>query len=341
MNVLYGKGTWESVALAFFKGATIGILASCLLTLPIAVVLKPIFMLAGIENQSELILEAVENGDPIEIGIRVLQAITMVYGFGSQCFTGETLIETDEGLVAIEDIEVGDYVLAEDTETGEKEYKEVLNVYVSQTNKLIHVNTTDNDSETTINTTDNHPFYVEGKGWVPAIELEAGDVLRTADGSVEIVKDVTIEYLDEAVLIYNLEIEGYHTYFVSDESVLVHNTKKCGSGDTNKDDNGKKPNYQRYVKKGNNQPPDNFSPDGAKRHGSYREAKRASGIPNSEQPIAIIPATDKNGKLIPGKDYIFSGNKIIREHFGHDYPDGPIQNRGRHFNDIYGNHYDY
>ena len=137
--------------------------------------------------------------------------------------------------MAIEDIEVGDYVLAEDTETGEREYKEVLKVFVSQTNKLVHVTTVDDDLETTINTTDNHPFYVEGKGWVPAIELEAGDVLRTADGSIEVVSNVEVDYLDKPVLIYNLEIEGYHTYFVSDENVLVHNTKKCGPNNKNDD----------------------------------------------------------------------------------------------------------
>ena len=133
--------------------------------------------------------------------------------------------------------DLDDYVLAEDTVTGEQEYKEVLNVFVSQTNKLVHATTTDSESGTTINTTDNHPFYVEGKGWVPAIELEAGDELRTADGRIEVVEDVNIEYLEEAVLIYNLEIEGYHTYFVSDESVLVHNKYKSDDVDDIKNDN--------------------------------------------------------------------------------------------------------
>jgi len=44
---------------------------------------------------------------------------------------------------------------------------------------------------------------------------------------------VDIEYLDEPVLIYNLEVEGYHTYFVSDESVLVHNITQSGCGPNN------------------------------------------------------------------------------------------------------------
>lgn len=66
---------------------------------------------------------------------------------------------------------------------------------------------------------------MEGKGWCVAAELENGDILRTQDGETEIVSDVEIEQLDEAVKVYNLEIEDSHTYYVSVDEVLVHN--KC------------------------------------------------------------------------------------------------------------------
>ena len=85
-------------------------------------------------------------------------------------------MSTEDGLRPIEEIQAGDYVWSEDTETGEKELKKVLSVSVTETNVLIYVTTengTDND------TTENHPFYVEGKGWCAASELEDGDVLRT------------------------------------------------------------------------------------------------------------------------------------------------------------------
>jgi len=190
-------------------------------------------------DQVDTIKYDLEQGDYISAGIHAIQLLVIIFSIMAQCFTGETEVMTDEGLVVIEDIEVGDYVLAEDTVTGEQEYKEVLNVFVSQTNKLVYVTTTDSESGTTINTTDNHPFYVEGKGWVPAIELEAGDVLKTADGEIETVSKVEVEYLDEAVLIYNLEVEGYHTYFVSDESVLVHNTYDAGDGGNGNSEGGK------------------------------------------------------------------------------------------------------
>ena len=88
------------------------------------------------------------------------------------------------------------------------------------TNVLVYVTTEDG---TTINTTENHPFYVEGKGWCAAAELEAGDVCRTKDGQVEVVAGVVIEQQEEPVKVYNLTIEDNRTYYVSMHEMLVHN----------------------------------------------------------------------------------------------------------------------
>ena len=132
----------------------------------------------------------------------------------------DTLVSTEDGLRPIEEIQAGDYVWSENTETGKKELKKVLSVSVTETTTFVHVTT---ENGTVINTTENHPFYVEGKGWCAAAELEAGDVLRTEDGEQETVKSVQTEKLDKAVKVYNLEIEGSHTYYVSADRVLVHN----------------------------------------------------------------------------------------------------------------------
>ena len=50
-----------------------------------------------------------------------------------------------------------------------------------------------------------------------------------SNSTLEIVSDVTIEQLEEAVKVYNLGIEDSHTYYVSDREVLVHND--CGDDD--------------------------------------------------------------------------------------------------------------
>ena len=177
----------------------------------------------GLGSQVDQIQEAIESGAPAEIAVRFVQLACMLFGLTSQCFTGDTLVSTEFGLRPIEEIQAGDYVWSENTETGEKELKKVLSVSVTETDVLVHVTT---ESGTPINTTENHPFYVEGKGWCAAAQLEPGDVLRTQDGETETVEDVQVEQLEEAVKVYNLEIEDSHTYFVSADEVLVHNA--CG-----------------------------------------------------------------------------------------------------------------
>jgi hypothetical protein len=138
-------------------------------------------------------------------------------------FTGETLVSIEEGLGPIEDIQVGDYVWSEDIETGEQSLKKVLNVIVSETDVVVYIVTEENE----ITTTQNHPFYVEGKGWTPASELEEGDVLHTKEGVTTVVQSIEVEQLDQAVKVYNLEVENGHTYYVTGERVLVHND--CGN----------------------------------------------------------------------------------------------------------------
>ena len=152
---------------------------------------------------------------------QVINLVTIVFSmFNPTCFTGDTPVYTDDGLVCIENIEVGDAILAYNPETGETELKEVLNVWVKETDEILHVSTSDGE---TIDTTTNHPFYVEDKGWVAAGDLEIGDTLVTADGDTVEIADIEIEKLAEPILVYNLEVEDFHTYFVGEYGVLVHN----------------------------------------------------------------------------------------------------------------------
>ena len=152
---------------------------------------------------------------------QVINLVSIVFSmFNPTCFTGDTEVYTDNGLVCIEEIEVGDEVWAYNSETGETELKEVLNVWVKKTDEILHVSTADGE---TIDTTTNHPFYVEEKGWVAAGDLEVGDVLYTADGDEVEVTDLELEKLAEPILVYNLEVADFHTYFVGEFGVLVHN----------------------------------------------------------------------------------------------------------------------
>ncbi len=157
---------------------------------------------------------------------QVINLVTIVFSmFNPTCFTGDTPIYTDDGLVCIENIEVGDEVWAYNPETGETELKEVLNVWVKETDEILHVSTSDGE---TIDATTNHPFYVEDKGWVAASDLKIGDTFVTTDGDEVEVTDIELEKLAEPILVYNLDVADFDTYFVGEYQVLVHNYNPYG-----------------------------------------------------------------------------------------------------------------
>lgn len=64
---------------------------------------------------------------------------------------------------------------------------------------------------------------MRGKGWVAAKELVVGDKLELLDGGDAYVDAITTEQFEEPVKVYNFEVEDFHTYFVGENSILVHN----------------------------------------------------------------------------------------------------------------------
>ena len=119
----------------------------------------------------------------------------------------------------IEDIVAGDKIMAADPDTFEISDKTVLETYVRQVDKLVHIII--NGEE--IVTTDNHPFYVQGRGFIEAGNLLVGDKLVSVNGEDLIIEDYHIELTDDPVLVYNFQVEDFHTYYVGDCCVWVHN----------------------------------------------------------------------------------------------------------------------
>ena len=85
----------------------------------------------------------------------------------AQCFIEGTKIKTEDGSKNIEDIKVGDKVLAFDETTGKKEYKEVVRLFRNETKTWVHITlnglTAPNDQTSKsdeIVCTPEHPFYV-------------------------------------------------------------------------------------------------------------------------------------------------------------------------------------
>jgi Pretoxin HINT domain len=135
------------------------------------------------------------------------------------CFVAGTVVLTNVGYESIEKIKAGDTVYSQNAETGEKGYKKVVRTFQKEVDTLVYLKIGSKE----IVTTENQPFYVEGKGFVHAGELKAGEKVVTASGKTLTVDKVNIEKTKEKTKVYNFEVEDWHTYFVSTEEILVHN----------------------------------------------------------------------------------------------------------------------
>ncbi|WP_170214911.1 polymorphic toxin-type HINT domain-containing protein [Streptomyces otsuchiensis] len=131
---------------------------------------------------------------------------------------------------AIEDVRVGDEVLATDPETGETSARTVTAELTSHGDKLlVTVSVLDgNGNPQQLIATDNHPLWLPAiQQWIDAAELEPGTQLYANDGTLVDVTAVTTN--TTATTVHNLTIEGIHTYYVlvGEIPVLVHNST-CG-----------------------------------------------------------------------------------------------------------------
>ncbi len=151
-----------------------------------------------------------------------LGALQNLAQFLKACFAAGTPLLTPDGSKPIEDFRVGDWVLSrsEDDPEGPLVAKRVVNVFHNYSPLLeIHL------GGQVIRTTAEHPFWVVGRGWVAGHQIVPGDLLLGADG-----EQTAVEAIDgpkEPALVYNLEIEEYHTYWVGSGpwgfSVWSHN----------------------------------------------------------------------------------------------------------------------
>jgi len=152
------------------------------------------------------------------------------------CFVAGTPVHTDAGLKNIEEIVAGDRVLSRDEATGEQSWKPVLHTVVTHPSELYDVHYVPQGqakaAEDKLTVTGEHPFFVSNRphqGFVPVRELHVGDKLLTADGGSAFVTEITIQESspDDTFTTYNFEVEDFHTYFVGESGLWVHNLGKA------------------------------------------------------------------------------------------------------------------
>lgn len=146
---------------------------------------------------------------------------------------GTAVLLADGTTVPIEDVQLGDEVLATDPETGESGPRPVTALITGDGEKdltTITIAGQGGDDAGTVVATDGHPFWVPDLGrWVDAGELLPGDWLYTSAGTLIQVSALQHERREQAV--HNLTVAGIHTYYVTigtgTDAVLVHN---CAGG---------------------------------------------------------------------------------------------------------------
>ena len=136
------------------------------------------------------------------------------------CFVAGTQVPTVDGYKNIEDIEVGDQVYSENPYTGEKGYKKVVETYIKEKHTIVYLKV----NNETIETTNEHPFWVEEENaFVKAEDLEVGDTLRLRDGETVTLEGIESKTSEDITKVYNFQVADWHTYYVTDMDILVHN----------------------------------------------------------------------------------------------------------------------
>lgn len=136
------------------------------------------------------------------------------YYYPVSCFAPGTTVMTKVGPRPIETIRVGDSVLAQNPETGELAFKAVLDRTSRPPGPLLAIAL----GQQTIRVTRGHPLWIVGENWQMAKHLRLGDRLHSIAGPIPITQ--IAESAPAAT--YNLVVDDWHTYFVSDRRVLVH-----------------------------------------------------------------------------------------------------------------------
>ena len=170
---------------------------------------------------------------------------TMVAG----CFVAGTLVciyrsenADQKELIAIENVQPGEHIWSCDPRTEKWTPKTVLQVLTREYSGDIIKFSYDGGI---IEATGNHPVWiVDGNGleyrpkcrclngldndlrnggrWVEARDLRVGDLLRGRLG--ETVRILNVESRFEETIVYNFDIDDFHTYAVGSYEVLVHNS---------------------------------------------------------------------------------------------------------------------
>lgn len=156
--------------------------------------------------------------------IRAARKTEKVTGCFNSFPAGTPVLMGDGATRPIEQIKVGDTVLAGDPETGASGPRRVdATIYTPYDRDFTGISV--GQGMGSLTATDHHPVWVENRRqWTNAADLNSGDTLRTPDGTAVAIDKVT--HWKQLQGAYNLTVNDMHTYYVlaGATPVLVHNS---------------------------------------------------------------------------------------------------------------------
>nr|WP_308469408.1 DNA/RNA non-specific endonuclease [Acinetobacter bereziniae] len=143
------------------------------------------------------------------------------------CFTAGTLIETDQGFKAVETFVGGERVWSRNDRTLEYGYRPVIATKETTDQVIFEVVIQNQQGQIEkLETTAEHPFWIKNYGWLKASLLQSGmKLVDRNDEELTIVSQVLVPNKLETV--YNIEVDGFHTYHVGELGTWVHNANCC------------------------------------------------------------------------------------------------------------------
>ena len=131
-------------------------------------------------------------------------------------FPAGTPIWTPNGKVSIESILKGSLVNSRDENNFSNNPQSVLALHSRTAQGYQRIKT----EKGIIEVTQEHPFWVQGKGWVEAKDIEWEDPIATIDGDVISYQN---DFIKEPVKVYNFSVDKTHNYFAGSFGAWVHN----------------------------------------------------------------------------------------------------------------------
>lgn len=164
------------------------------------------------------------------VGLRLLLRYSPKFKKWFNCdnsFDGTTLVATENGLVPIQEIKIGDKVWAYNETKQTKSLQEVTHLIKGEGDKeLIDITLYNGEI---ITTTSSHPFWaIDSKEWLKADKLTNNSILLNINDKNTTIK--SLKHYRENKKVYNLTVSNIHTYYVGLNGILGHNCVKLTKG---------------------------------------------------------------------------------------------------------------